>query len=55
MASKKRQFNVRLDGDLIEWLKKHAKDNHRKVPDQLTYILEQEKARAEAEHHPANQ
>lgn len=54
MASEKRQFNVRLEGELIEWLKNHAKDNHRKVPDQLTYILEQEKARAESEHNPAD-
>lgn len=55
MAGNKRQFNVRIDDDLIEWLKKHAKDSHRKVPDQLTYILEQEKARAESKPNPANQ
>lgn len=55
MADKKRQFNVRINGDLVEWLKKYAKDSHRKVPDQLTYILEQEKSRVEAEHHTANQ
>ncbi|MFZ2843357.1 hypothetical protein [Psychrobacter sp.] len=54
MADKKRQFNVRIDGELVEWLKNYSKDSHRKVPDQLTYILEQEKARAEAEQNPTD-
>lgn len=54
MADNRRQFNVRINGDLVEWLKKYAKDNHRKVPEQLTYILEQEKERAETKQNPTD-
>ena len=43
--SEKKQFNIRLDSHLIEWLKTHSKEENRTVPAQLTYILEQEKDR----------
>lgn len=39
----KKQFNVRLDSEIIEWLKDHAIKEQRTVPAQLAYILEKEK------------
>lgn len=46
--SQKKQFNVRLDDELIEWLKIHSTKEQRTVPAQLTYILEREKVRVTA-------
>lgn len=45
--SSKKQFNVRLDDELVEWLRNYAAKEQRTVPAQLTYILEKEKARVE--------
>lgn len=46
--SQKKQFNVRLDDELIEWLKIRSRKESRTVPAQLTYILEKEKDRVTA-------
>lgn len=46
--SHKKQFNLRLDEELIEWLKEHSIKEQRTVPAQLTYILEKEKTRVTA-------
>lgn len=45
LMSQKKQFNVRLDDELIEWLKTRSRKENRTVPAQLTYILEKEKNR----------
>ncbi len=45
--STKKQFNIRLDDELVEWLKNYASKEQRTVPAQLTYILEKEKSRVE--------
>lgn len=47
--SSKKQFNVRLDDELVEWLKNYAAKEQRTVPAQLTCILEKEKHHAEAQ------
>ena len=46
--SQKKQFNVRIDNEIVEWLKDHAIKEQRTVPAQLTYILEKEKAHVAA-------
>lgn len=53
--SSKKQFNVRLDDELVEWLKNYAAKEQRTVPAQLTCILEKEKHHAEAQQNSANQ
>ena len=54
--SHKKQFNIRLDESLIEWLKSHSGKQKRTVPAQLTYILEKEKdlVQTQSNHHSAD-
>lgn len=47
--SQRKQFNVRLDDELIEWLKTRSRKENRTVPAQLTCILEKEKNRVTVE------
>lgn len=45
----RRQFNVRIPKDLINFLKVEAKNNHRTVVSQLIYVLRKEQSRVETE------
>lgn len=40
--TERKQFNVRIPSDLIEFLKVQAKKDHRTVVSQLIYILRKE-------------
>lgn len=48
MAVQDKQVNVRVNPELIEWLKEYAKASHRSLTAQLAMILEQERQRVQA-------
>ncbi len=43
----RKQFNVRIPSDLIDFLKAQAEKEHRTVVSQLIHVLRKEQARAE--------
>lgn len=49
-ATEKEKYLLRLDPELLDWIKLEAKDNHRAIIGQITMMLEMAREEIESEH-----
>jgi len=50
MSDKQGRYSLRVDADLMDWIKAEAEINHRTIIGQITMMLEMAQKEIESEH-----